>query len=451
MFEQYSNLLLVLALIVAAAMFARWLADRCRQPSVMGELLLGVLIGNVGYRLGYPLFGLIMHLDSADRLVAERSLAGLADTEVATNDAASDLPASVVEALGGGEGVGYLATVHALWVLANLGVLLLLFMVGLESSVEKMRRVRGRAAAVAGIGIAAPFFLGFAFCYWLHPGMELPGHLFLAAALSATSVGITARVFEDLNKLHSDEAEVILGAAIIDDILGLVLLAVAASIASTGLIDLWPIVRITFVASVFLGLVLTVGERVVSWGARQFQRLDSQNAALLYPLSIALLMSWMADAIHLAPIIGAFAAGLLLNERQFVDCHTKLSTREQIAPLERFLAPVFFLFTGMQVNLAYFVDFNTVLLAAGFSIAAVLGKVAAGVGAGRDMDRLSIGLGMMPRGEVRLIFLSVGRGLGVISQTLFAALVVAVVVTTLITPPALKWSLCRYTNRRLSE
>lgn len=442
MFERYSTILLLLAVIIVAAMLARWLADRCRQPSVLGELMLGIVIGNVGASAGLPLFGLVMHLQSADAWFSGKVPDKQHDWASATSAVANDLPDSVLQALNGPDGTSLLASVHALWVLANLGVLLLLFMAGLESSVAKMRRVGRRASYVALVGVIAPIALGFVTCDWLHPDMPIAGHLILAAALSATSVGITARILQDLDKLSSREAQMILGAAVIDDILALILLAIVAGIASTGL-NLWEVTRITLVAALFLVAVLTVGERLAGHAVRWLEKLDHQNARLLIPLGFALAMAWLADVIQLAPIVGAFAAGLILHEGQFTPDPKAATVDQQIAALGRFLAPIFFLFTGMQVNLTYFLDWDTLLLAAVFTVVAVFGKFVAGVVAGRDVDRLSVGLGMIPRGEVGLIFVTIGRGIGAINQQVFAALVVVMVLTTLVTPPALKWSLFR--------
>ncbi|MCB9921021.1 MAG: cation:proton antiporter [Planctomycetaceae bacterium] len=437
----------MLALIVAAAIFARWLADLSGQPSVLTELLLGILLGNVGYWLGQPLFVFAMHLEHVESLVQQgwEQVTNSGVTALhSRNEALTEIPEALTQALASPIAWEATGAVSVIAVLAQLGVLLLLFLAGLESDLRKLTRLWRPSARVAVIGIVAPFVFGFASCYALHRQMELPGHLFLAAALAATSVGITAAVFEDLDRLGTRDSDVIFGAAVIDDILGLILLAVVVSVASTGKVELSAVAVIVLIAGLFLGVVLTVGERVAAWGAQCALKLDRQHGTLLFPLTMMLAMSWLAGAIRLAPIVGAFAAGLIIKEQHFRENIGDATVARQIVPLERFLAPVFFLFTGMQINVTFFFDVNTLILALTLTVAAVVGKLLAGLAAGRNFDRLTIGLGMVPRGEVGLIFISVGRGLGIVSESLFSALVVVVVVTTLMTPPALQWSLSRY-------
>ncbi len=436
----------MLTLIVTAAIFARWMADRFRQPPVLGELLLGILLGNVGYWLGQPLFVFAMHLEHVDSLVQqgwEQVTSSEATASQSHNEASVEVPGAIAEALASPAAWESAAAVSVIAVLAHLGVLLLLFLAGLESDLRKMTQLWRPSARVAVIGIVAPFVFGFVACYALHAQMKLPGHLFLAAALAATSVGITAAVFEDLNCLGTRESDVILGAAVIDDILGLILLAVVVGVASTGTVEVSAVAGIVLIAGLFLGVVLTVGERVAALGAQCVLKLDRMHTTLLFPLALMLAMSWLAGAIHLAPIVGAFAAGLIIKEQHFAADASDQTVARQIVPLERFLAPVFFLFTGMQINVTYFFDLSTLMLALTLTIAAVVGKLLAGLAAGQGFDRWTIGFGMVPRGEVGLIFISVGRGLGVVSESLFSALVVVVVVTTLMTPPALQWSLSR--------
>ncbi len=427
-------------------MFARRVSDRYGQPAVLGELLLGIVLGNVGYWLGHPLFVLVMHAGSVETLYQQvwgksRAINSAGDESIGY--AIQEFPEELAEVISSPLAPDYVTAVLSLAVIAHLGVLVLLFVAGLESEVRRMFRVWRSASLVALVGMAAPFALGFSICYLLHPSMTMTGHLFLAATLAATSVGITARVFADLKQLHTSEADVILGAAVIDDILGLVLLAVVVGIASTGSIDPLAIGKTVLIAGMFLGLILTLGEYATTWGAKVAIRLDYQHSTLFFPLGMMFSTAWFADAIQLAPIVGAFAAGLIIKESQFPSDSKVPTIAHQFAPIEQFLAPVFFLFVGMQVNIGYFFNWSTLLLALTFTISAIIGKLVAGLVANHELDRLTIGLGMVPRGEVGLIFISVGRGLGIVSDSLFSALVVVVIVTTLITPPALKWSLSR--------
>ena len=450
--DPFSFVLIELAAIVVVAIFGRWMAGRCNQPAVLGELLIGVVLGNIGYWLGRPFFIMIMHMNEARDLAeavwqSGAAVATAAQTVFSAEQlAAGGLGERLVQIMTGPQGSAYILMGTAVWMFSSLGVILLLFMVGLESSIGEMLKVGTRAAMVAIVGIVVPFVLGYVSSRLLLPDAEAAVHYFLAATLCATSVGITARVFKDLNALQLPEAKVILGAAVIDDVLGLIILAVVAGVAQTGRVESGQIIQISLMSVIFLGAVMLIGERFAHSAARVVGLLDRDNNKLLFPLALAFLLSWVANQIQLAPIVGAFAAGLILHERNF-EAHSKFTMEELIAPLERIFAPVFFVLMGMQVNLASFVEPSTIWLALAFTVAAIIGKIVCGWPAGPGVDRLSIGIGMVPRGEVGLIFASIGRSLGVISDTVFSALVVMVMLTTLLTPPALKWSLGRIQQR----
>lgn len=444
--DPFAFVVLGVAFIIAMAMVGHGLAGRYRQPPVLGELLIGVIIGNVGYWLGVPLSVLIMHLEQARAVFRDIWQSGDAIAVVAERvlGAASVQPGGVGERLlaltSGAEGMHLVYTAFALSLFSSIGVLLLTFMVGLQSSVAAMEQVGARAARVAGAGILAPFALGFAVSVWMLPGSGAPTHLFIAATLCATSVGITGRVFMDMHKIRTPEARVILGAAVIDDVLGLLLLAVVAGIATTGQVDALEIGRIALLSILFLGLVLLFGERIARGAARAFEYIDRQQGKLLFPIALAFTLAWLASSIQLASIVGAFAAGLIVSDEYFHQDRNGLKIEDLVEPLESIFAPVFFVLIGMQVNLAVFVEPSTLLLAAAFTVVAVVGKIAAGAVAGPDVDRLTVGIGMVPRGEVGLIFASIGKALGVLDDTMFSAIVVMVIVTTFGTPLALRWS-----------
>jgi Kef-type K+ transport system membrane component KefB len=305
-----------------------------------------------------------------------------------------------------------------------------------------------RALVVAVIGIVAPFALGLAATTLTHPNAPVTVDLFVGATLSATSVGITARVFQDLHRLRSPEAKLILGAAVIDDVLGLIVLAVVAGVVATGAIHLGEVARIAILSTLFMAAVIFLGDRVAGRLARAFARLEPTQTRLLFALTLAFAMGWVANRIGLATIVGAFAAGLIVSETHFAaredaDGRSDDTVHALVAPLEQIFAPVFFLLMGMQVNLATFRDPGTLATAGVLTVAAILGKLVCGLAAGK-VDRLSVGFGMVPRGEVGLIFAGVGKGLGVIDDALFSAIVIMVMVTTMITPLALKWSLGRH-------
>ncbi len=394
-----------LAAILLAAKLGGDLAIRTGQPAVLGELLAGVILGNLG--------------------------------------------------LAGFHGFDALAADPHIDMLARIGVLILLFEVGLESTVRQMMKVGLSSLLVACLGVAAPFALGWGVGAWLLPEHSVYVHAFLGAALCATSVGITARVLRDLGRSQSDEARVILGAAVIDDVLGLVILSVVTGVIAAadagGALSYGAVGLTVGKATLFLVGSLALG---VHLSPRLFSfasRLRAHAVLLAVGLSFCFVLSWLANAIELAPIVGAFAAGLILESvhyRDFVD-RGEHGLEELVRPISNFLVPVFFVLMGMRTDLRSFGQPGVLGLAAALTAAAVLGKQACSLGAlGRGMDRLSVGLGMIPRGEVGLIFANIGLGLTVqgervIDQATFSAVVVMVIVTTMVTPPALKWSLAR--------
>lgn len=403
--DPVAPVVVALAIILVAAKLGGELAVRLGQPAVLGELVIGVALGNL-------------------------SLFGFTGLEWIERDAMVDL-------------------------LARLGVIILLFEVGLESTVGQMMQVGLSSLLVACIGVAAPFTLGWLSSTWLLPGESTYVHAFIGATLCATSVGITARVFQDIGRSQSAEARVILGAAVIDDVLGLVILAVvtgviaaAASGASLSPVSIGVIVgkaAVFLVGSLLVGLWLS--PRLFGFASR----LRVRGVLLAVALAFCFFLSWLSSAIGLAPIVGAFAAGLILEPVHYRDFHERgeHGLEELVAPIGSFLVPIFFVLMGMHTDLASFARVEVLGLAAGLSLAAILGKQACSLGVlGRGIDRLSVGLGMIPRGEVGLIFANIGLSLQVggeplLSGAVYSAVVVMVIVTTMVTPPALKWSLNR--------
>jgi Kef-type K+ transport system membrane component KefB len=402
-------LVLALAAILAGAKLGGDVAVRLGQPAVLGELVVGVLLGNL-------------------------DLAGFGWFRSLTADSSINM-------------------------LAQLGVLLLLFEVGLESTVREMLKVGAVALLVAVLGVVTPFALGWGVGALLLPGHSAYAHAFLGATLTATSVGITARVLKDLGKSRLAEARIILGAAVIDDVLGLVILAVVAGViqaaergaslsyAATGVVVLKAAVFL--VGALGLGVVLS--PRLFALAAR----LRGSGVLLATALVLCFLLAYLASAIGLAPIVGAYAAGLILEDvhwRGFAG-RGEPSLHDLVHPVASFLVPVFFVLMGMRVQLAAFGQAGVLGLAALLTLAAIVGKQACALGAlGRGMDRLSVGVGMIPRGEVGLIFASIGLGLTlhgerIVDESIYSAVVIMVIITTLVTPPALKWSLERGARR----
>jgi Kef-type K+ transport system membrane component KefB len=396
--------LLALAVILTAAKLGGELAQRSGQPAVLGELVSGIVIGNL-------------------------SLAGIGWFE------------------------GF-ATAPTIDVVAQLGVVILLFEVGLESTVRDMLNVGPAAARVAVLGVVTPFVLGWSVAAWLLPGHSVYVHAFLGATLTATSVGITARVLRELGKSQTPEARVILGAAVVDDVLGLVILAVVGgAIAAANLgqpLAVGPAALVLLKASVFLGGALGLGLWLSPRLFRTAARLRGQGALLTTALVFCFALASLASAVGLAPIVGAYAAGLVLESLHWRDFTERgeHQLEELIKPIATLLVPVFFVLMGMRVDLSVFARTEVLGLAALLTLAAIIGKQACALGAGGGLNRVAIGIGMVPRGEVGLIFAGIGLTLSIggepiIDQAVFSAIVMMVIVTTVITPPALKWSLTR--------
>lgn len=409
--------ILWITFILLIAKFAG-LIERFGQPAVLGELVAGVIIGNLTL-LGIGLFEPIK-------------------------------------------------TDNILIFLAELGVIVLLFQIGLESNISKMRKVGAKAFWVAIIGVVAPFVLGtYIVGPWLLPGLSSTAYLFLGAALTATSVGITARVFKDLNALSTPSAQIVLGAAVIDDVLGLIILAVVSAIATIGAVSLGMIGAITAKSILFLVGAIVIGHFSAPYFGRIFAKINTGTGMkLTLAISFCLLLAYAAGEIGLAPIVGAFAAGLVLDPVHFKyfkdpkivddikECakncdeqtkdrfmqtiapHAHRHIEDLIEPIGYLLVPIFFIMTGASVNLETLFDPQTLLLALGISVVAILGKIIAGLAAGKG-QRLLVGVGMVPRGEVGLIFAAIGSSLGVVDEKLFSIIVVMVIVTTLATPPFL--------------
>ena len=338
-------------------------------------------------------------------------------------------------------------------------------------------KVGGRAFAVGSVGIVVPFALGvFVIGPLLLPGQSQNTYLFLGATLSATSVGITGRVFRDLGKLGTPAARIVLGAAVIDDVLGLVILAVVSSLVQAGSVSVGQVSWIIAEAVLFLAGSIWIGRLIAPHSSRWLAQLDAGPSMLFAQvLATALALSWLAHAIGLAPIIGAFAAGLLFEPlflkdfdrpaivreiepllpqgeggepglaerlRPILIKHTGHQHEHMIEPIGYFFVPVFFVLTGMQVDLKTLADPAIVAVALGVTAAAVAGKLAAGFFAG-PAGKWVVGWGMVPRGEVGLIFAMAGKQLGVMNEAMFSVIVIMVILTTLITPPVLGWLLRR--------
>ncbi len=322
--------------------------------------------------------------------------------------------------------------------LSRIAILVLLFLVGLETNIREMKRVGQTAFFVAVIGVVAPMALGLGTMKFLHPDSGLARDLFIGGILTATSVGITARVLRDLRRDTTDEARVILGAAVLDDVLSLIVLAVVSALAVTGTVNVGSMSWTTAKAALFLGGSLSIGIWVTPWVARRLASAGIHNVKLLAGWVFAFFLAWLASGAGLAAIIGAFAAGVILNDI-FDKEMEGLSLRELLSPVESLIVPLFFVWMGIQVKLEALASKDVLIAGAALTTVAVIGKVLSGLGCPRRM--LAVGFGMMPRGEFGLIFAGIGKSIGVVDDGLFSAVILLVMVTTLLTPLALRWTL----------
>lgn len=402
--------LIGIAAMLVVAKLGGEVFERLKQPAVLGELIGGIIIGNL-------------------------TLLGVSSIEL-------------------------LKTNEVIVALAEIGVIILLFEVGLESNLGEMLEVGWSSLLVATAGVIAPFFLGWVVAAYFIPGEAKLGHIFIGATLCATSVGITARVLKDMRKLQTREARIILGAAVIDDVMGLLILAVVAgaikAAASGEALLFSDVAFITVKSAAFLVGAVLIGHYIVPHLFRGAGRLESRGVLLALSIAFCFTLAWFAARVGLAPIVGAFAAGLVLDEAHFrsFNMRGEQDLNQLIAPISALLVPIFFVLMGLRVDLSAFSRVDVLGFAATLTVAAIIGKQVCSLAvAERGINRLSIGLGMIPRGEVGLIFAGIGatltlpdaRGVNepVIGSATFGAVVIMVIVTTLVTPPLLKWSLVR--------
>ena len=418
--DPLAPVLLVLTIVLTAAKVGGEIFERLGQPSVLGEMIVGLVLGNL----------VLLNPDWA-----------FFEPLRATN---------VIE--------GWAIIIDSL---ARLGVILLLFEVGLESTVSEMAKVGTSSLLVALVGVIAPFVLGFGVSYLFIKEVpadvlvHLPSdfkvmniHLFMGATLCATSVGITARVLKDLGKLQTKEARIVLGAAVIDDVLGLIVLAVVSAIVGASItgaeVGTLSLVRIAATAIGFFVVAIALGALVVPRLLHHLSKLRTAGVMVMSSLLLCFLLSWLANAVGLATIVGAFAAGLILEEVYFKEFKETIRLHELVRPISTLFVPVFFVLMGIQVRLETFADSSVVGLALALTVAAIIGKQVCGLAVvERGLDRVSIGVGMIPRGEVGLIFAGIGRALNIVDGALYSAIVIMVILTTLITPPVLRFTLSR--------
>ncbi|MBP9837703.1 MAG: cation:proton antiporter [Proteobacteria bacterium] len=404
----YSILAIILFLI--AAKVGSLISIRIGIPEVLGELLAGIVLGNIKYILPDS-FSLLNQADLT-------------------------------------------ALLHYLEIVSEIGVILLLFEVGLHSTIKDILNVGFSSVLVAVIGVVVPLLLGYAVSCYLLPNVHDLVHWFIGATLVATSVGITARVLKDINKVSSIEGRIILGAAVIDDVLGLIVLAIITGIIkatnSGGELAVMDIALIFVKSFSFLAISIVVGSFVVKKIFQYFPFLKEAKTLVPLTLSLCALFSYLAMYVGLAPIIGAFIAGLIIEPAHYqkdIEAENEKRLESMISPLLKIFVPVFFVLMGTKVDLQSFADFSVINLAVALTVVAIVGKQFCSLGVlEKNVDRIAVGFGMIPRGEVGLIFAGIGETLRInneqiISNNVYSAILVMVVVTTLVTPLLIKFKM----------
>lgn len=412
-----SGVLLSLVVIYLASKLGAEVSKRLDFPPVLGELVAGVIVGVSALHLViFPESG----LQASDSVVMSvlQWINGL------TPDVLTSVFQSQTEVIS---------------VLAELGVIILLFEIGLESDLRQLQEVGSQAVIVACVGVAVPFAAGTVGLMMLFNVPAIPA-IFAGAALTATSIGITSKVLSELGRLKSKEGQIIVGAAVIDDVLGIIVLAVVASLAKTGEIDVKNVIYLIVSATAFLIGAILLGGIFNKTFVALVNKLETRGNIVIPAFIFAFFMAFLGNAIHLEAILGAFAAGLVLDE---TDARSELD--ELVKPIADLLVPVFFVTVGARADVSVLnplvPENRSGLLIAVFLIAvAIVGKVVTGwaVFGQPGINRLAIGVGMIPRGEVGLVFAGIGSASGVLDKPLEAAIIIMVILTTFLAPPFLR-------------
>ncbi|HEY9753277.1 MAG TPA: cation:proton antiporter [Coleofasciculaceae cyanobacterium] len=414
-----AGVLLSLVIIYLASKIGGEICARLDLPPVLGELVAGVVIGvSVLRLLTFPegadadSTSLVMQLLDSSSSISPETLATV-----------------------------FSAQSQVISVLAEMGVVILLFEIGLESDLKELLRVGPQATVVAVVGVVAPFTLGTAGLMLLFGIAAVPA-IFAGAALTATSIGITAKVLAEMQRLTSREGQIIIGAAVLDDVLGIIVLAVVASLARTGAVQISNVVYLAISSAAFLIGSIWLGRLLSPYFVSLVNRLKTRGQLLLSALIVAFTLSYIAQVIQLEAILGSFTAGLILAE---TDQRRQLE--DQVIPVADMLVPIFFVVVGARTDISVLnplVPENRegLIMASFLIVVAIVGKLITGltVFGQPGINRMAIGVGMIPRGEVGLVFAAVGAASGVLSKSLTAAIIVMVILTTFLAPPVLRWA-----------
>jgi Kef-type K+ transport system membrane component KefB len=389
--QHASDILFTLFVVFIAAQLGGEIAQRLKLPGVVGEIAAGCVIGP--------------------------SLLGL----ITPDQIAIGTPLDV---------------------LAEIGVVLLLFSVGLETRLEDLKKVGKVAFLVGVLGVAVPFAMG---SLWAHgSGFSWDKSLFVAAAFVATSAGITARVLQELHALQRIESKVILGAAVIDDILAMLLLGVVVSLQGGGGFDLTHLVAVLVGAVGFIAVIGWGGTRVMRWNSDWLEKPRDPHSPLMIVLAMCLGLAYLSTLFGLAAIIGAFLAGMIASETQ-----QRQTLEKQTMPLLALLTPFFFVVTGSKIDLHELASADALIMLAVVTAIAIVSKLIGGWLGSLSLGRRSatiIGFGMVPRGEVGVVIASLGLAAGVFNNRMYAIIVAMSLLTAMVTPPVLAALLKRMGN-----
>ncbi|MGB3238627.1 MAG: cation:proton antiporter [Geitlerinemataceae cyanobacterium] len=412
-----SGVLLSLVVVYFASKIGGEICARINLPPVLGDLVGGVVVG-------VSALNLLVFPEGGAHAADSAILSFLQTTGGLTPAAADATFESISEVIS---------------VLSELGVIILLFEIGLESELSELIKYGPQAAVVAVVGVVVPFTLGTVGLMTLFGTPAVPA-IFAGAALTATSIGITAKVLAEIDRLSSKEGQIIIGAAVLDDVLGIIVLAVVASLVKTGEIEVTNILFLTITAGAFLIGTIVLGRLLGPYFVALVKELRTRGPLLISALIFAFILSYLGAAIHLEAILGAFAAGLVLGETEI-----QRELEEQVLPIADMFVPIFFVVVGAQTDIGVLnpaVPSNRegLIIASFLIVVAIVGKVVTGltVFGQPGINKWAIGVGMIPRGEVGLVFAGVGAASGALSDSLQAAIIVMVILTTFIAPPWLR-------------
>jgi len=439
--EPFSFILLEFGFIIALALLAHMFSRHFQMPRMLGELLIGIVIGNLLYWLDLsPVFYILMHLGDATEIFKSVWTSDLPIAETISGIYISDEQETVdfvtrmTAIFTSTQSPAFILLGVGLWLFSNFGIFFLLFKLGLETKPENIIKTAEPLAYLISVtGTLLPFILGLAASYWLLPDISTAQHIFIAAALCPTSAALTTHLFSKIERVDTREARLAIQAAYIDDIFNVFFLAIISNIVIAQILNPADILAFFFYSTLVSVLIIVSGKQIVKIIPKYYLLNETQTLIVL-PMIIVFFVSWLADLLSIGMISSAFMAGMIMNNIQ----GNRDMIKNMIDSLEKIFAPIFFIFVGMQVNLELFSNANIVLLTLVLFTTAVAGKVLAGYLTQQKIHYLAVGLGLVPRGEAVLIFISTGKIIGIINDSIFSVIVMIVLFSYLITPWAIK-------------